>query len=193
MALGDKHGIISQRAANDTVRIYTHIHTHDEEWASKLDIPGKTPAEVKSILLDGNLAPLRKFGPMIKDLISTACDDQTAAEPGAHVETRPVYALYSTPEGLSWKNQSGVTLLGDAARLLPPNGEGVNMAMQDALRLSGAISAAQETAAHKDGSVLGALVPLLEAYEADMFARADRFAKETGQMIGAMYGAGTWS
>ena len=189
MALGDKHGIITQRAANDTVRIYTHIHSPDEQWASKLDLPKKTPAEVKSILLDGKSAPLRRFGPKIKELITTACEDQTVTEPDAFVDTRPVYTLYGTPEGHSWKNQPGVTLLGDAAHLLPPNGEGVNMAMQDAMRLTEAISTAQATPTQRDVSVLDALVPLLEAYEADMFVRADKFAKETGQIIGAMYGS----
>jgi len=45
-------------------------------------------------------------------------------------------ALYSMPLDQHWETQSNITLLGDAAHLLPPNGEGVNAAMLDALYLS---------------------------------------------------------
>lgn len=44
--------------------------------------------------------------------------------------------LYGMPLDQYWETQPTVTLLGDAAHLLPPNGEGVNMAMLDALELS---------------------------------------------------------
>ena len=47
---------------------------------------------------------------------------------------RPQYCM---PEDQRWEPQADLTLLGDAAHLMPPYaGEGVNMAMQDALELS---------------------------------------------------------
>ena len=46
--------------------------------------------------------------------------------------TRP---LNSMPLDQRWEAQPDITLLGDAAHLLPPNGEGVNSAMLDALEL----------------------------------------------------------
>lgn len=44
--------------------------------------------------------------------------------------------LNSMPLDQHWEAQPDITLLGDAAHLLPPNGEGVNSAMLDALELS---------------------------------------------------------
>lgn len=188
-ALGDKHGVISQRAANDTARIYTLIYTKDEDWGIKQGLQSKTPAEVKSVLLEGDSAPLKRFGPVIKELISVACDEEEATDPGAFVENRPLYTLYDTPAGHPWKHQPGVTLLGDAAHLMPPNGEGVNMAMEDAMRLTEAIVSAQNIASERQISEREALTPLLETYETEMFARASDIAKETEQLLGAMYGS----
>lgn len=188
-ALGDKHGIVSQRAANDTARIYTLIHTNDEKWAAKHDLQNKTAAEVKSILLEGDSAPLRNFGPVLKELISVSCDDETAVDPQAPLENRPLHTLYDTSEGHPWTHQPGITLLGDAAHLMPPNGEGVNMAMQDALQLTQAIVAAHQTSSGGQTSLQEALSPLLKDYEADMFSRATEIAKETEQLLQAMYGS----
>ncbi len=51
---------------------------------------------------------------------------------------RPQYCM---PLNQQWKAQSNITLIGDAAHWMPPfAGEGVNMAMQDALQLSEALS-----------------------------------------------------
>ncbi|WP_294328853.1 NAD(P)/FAD-dependent oxidoreductase [uncultured Chryseobacterium sp.] len=47
---------------------------------------------------------------------------------------RPIYAM---PLDQTWKTQSNLTLMGDAAHVMPPfAGEGANMAMLDALELS---------------------------------------------------------
>ncbi|MYX76301.1 FAD-dependent monooxygenase, partial [Streptomyces sp. SID3915] len=54
----------------------------------------------------------------------------------------------------------GVTLLGDAAHLRAPNGEGANLAMQDGAELG------QALAAHPD-----AVEAALTAHEQSMFAR----------------------
>lgn len=46
---------------------------------------------------------------------------------------RPQYCI---PFDQTWETQSNLTILGDAAHIMPPSGEGVNLAMLDALELS---------------------------------------------------------
>ncbi|KAM0717151.1 hypothetical protein Q7P37_007003 [Cladosporium fusiforme] len=48
-----------------------------------------------------------------------------------------IWALYGVKaESMDWKTVPGVTLIGDAAHLCPPGGDGVNVAMHDSLQLA---------------------------------------------------------
>lgn len=50
---------------------------------------------------------------------------------------------YYVPLDQPWPSQPNLTLLGDAAHRMPPNGEGVNQAMVDALELAEALGSTQ--------------------------------------------------
>lgn len=79
---------------------------------------------------------------------------------------RPQYCM---PLDQSWEAKPNITLVGDAAHWMPPfAGEGVNMAMRDALELSISLT----------GGHFPNLQSAIAAYEKQMFSR---FA-ETGQM-----------
>lgn len=78
-----------------------------------------------------------------------------------------------------WERLPGVTLLGDAAHLMPPSGEGANLAMFDGADLARAIVA-------HPGNIEAALA----AYEAELFPRSTAEAAEAIRMTELLLGAG---
>ncbi|WP_031467713.1 FAD-dependent oxidoreductase [Sciscionella sediminilitoris] len=97
----------------------------------------------------------------------------TEAEEGPIL--RPLHTL---PAGHSWDRVPGVTLIGDAAHLAPPNGEGANLAMQDGAELGEAIAAAHP----------GELDTALGEFERAMFPRGAAEAAEGVQLYEFMFG-----
>ncbi|HEV2711439.1 MAG TPA: NAD(P)/FAD-dependent oxidoreductase [Edaphobacter sp.] len=76
--------------------------------------------------------------------------------------------LLVCPAEQQWNSRPNVTLIGDAAHVMPPYaGEGVNMAMLDALVLSRAL--------YSEADLAGAIA----AYEVEMFARMQDMTQDT--------------
>jgi 2-polyprenyl-6-methoxyphenol hydroxylase-like FAD-dependent oxidoreductase len=97
-----------------------------------------------------------------------------AAGPAACVP-RPQYCM---PLTQTWVAQSNITLLGDAAHLMPPYaGEGVNMAMLDALELSNCLTSSQ----------FSSLQAAIAHYEQHMRQRASAVAQETLEQTEALH------
>ncbi|EAW12367.1 FAD-dependent oxidoreductase [Aspergillus clavatus NRRL 1] len=183
-ALGLRHGVLSQRGPDDSVRVYIILFSADERFASAAGLAGKPAALAKQLMLDDN-ALLGSWGPVIKKLVATACDEESADNPAAVLDIKPLYML---PIGVSWQHKAGVTIIGDAAHLMCPwAGEGVNLAMWDALLLGRAIIKAR-TAGRDLESFLQALEPLLREFELDMVSRAGEKAEETYNTGRMMFG-----
>ena len=86
--------------------------------------------------------------------------------------------LYCMPFDQTWEAVPNLTMLGDAAHLMPPYaGEGVNMAMQDALELSQCLTSENFPDIHS----------AIAAYEKQMRARASEIGAITMESTAALH------
>ncbi|MFF9768293.1 FAD-dependent oxidoreductase [Streptomyces sp. NPDC014636] len=118
-AADGERGLFAQRNSGNRIRVYI-IQRVPADW---LTADGLTPADtdgIRRILLQRYAA----WSPRMRRLITD--------NDGPYVD-RPIHAL---PVPHTWDHSPTVTLLGDAAHLMPPLGVGVNLAMLDACELA---------------------------------------------------------
>jgi len=138
-ALAPGKGLVAHRESGGTLHTYAQLFK-PQDWLAGADDATVAAQAVEEF--DG-------WAPELTALIAGS-------------DTPPVLRrLFTLPAGHRWDRLPGVTLLGDAAHLMPPNGEGANLAMLDGAELG------QALAAHP-GDVEAALAE----YEQAMFARA---------------------
>jgi 2-polyprenyl-6-methoxyphenol hydroxylase-like FAD-dependent oxidoreductase len=113
-------------------------------------------------------------------------------------QAKPPYVLraqYCYPLDQQWTSKPNLTLVGDAAHLMPfYAGEGVNMAMLDSLELARALSveAVSGAAAASEGSGAtaasgGSVAAAIAAFEHQMLTRASAMASETLEQMAIMH------
>ncbi|MEU8010322.1 FAD-dependent oxidoreductase [Micromonospora parva] len=83
--------------------------------------------------------------------------------------------IEAMPTGTRWANQPGVTLIGDAAHLMPPVGEGANQAMLDAAELGRQLAGSP---ADPNAAIRG--------YEESMFTRIHPIAEMSARVQAMM-------
>ncbi|KAF6217882.1 hypothetical protein HO133_006294 [Letharia lupina] len=124
LAFSDKKGLVGQRNGDGSIRTYIMLQK-PETWLKDVGVDWSDAIATKKYMLEEEY---KDWDDELKSLITHANPDIVA---------RPFYML---PTDFSWTSRQGLTLLGDAAHLMTPfAGEGVNLAMVDALDLSKAI------------------------------------------------------
>ncbi|MFG2818685.1 FAD-dependent oxidoreductase [Kitasatospora sp. NPDC048365] len=150
--------ITAHRERGDTLHAYVSL-TRPLEWFDGIDFTDPAAAATRVAAEFDGWAP---------ELTALITDTDTPPV------LRPHYAL---PEGHRWERTPGVTLIGDAAHLQAPDGEGANWAMCDGAELALAL------AAHPDDPEAG-----LASYEQAMFTRMSHAGDETRRHLEETFG-----
>jgi 2-polyprenyl-6-methoxyphenol hydroxylase-like FAD-dependent oxidoreductase len=145
---GVNRGLVAQRNSGGHAKVYAKFRA-PLDWHTNLD-----PADVEAVrssllaLFDGWAAPVLEL-----------------LRHGTAFVHRPLHVL---PVSHTWTHVFGVTLLGDAAHLMPPLGAGANLAMLEGAELAESIATGP-----------GDLDEAVRAFEEQMWARAGRWAEIT--------------
>ncbi|MEU1534269.1 FAD-dependent oxidoreductase [Streptomyces fagopyri] len=145
---GVNRALVAQRNSGGHVKVYVQFRA-PLDWHTNLDL-----ADVEAVR-SGLLALFDGWAPPVLELLRH----------GDAFVHRPLYVL---PVSHTWRHVTGVTLLGDAAHLMPPLGAGANLAMLEGAELAESIATGP-----------GDLDDAVRAFEEQMWERAGRWAKIT--------------
>lgn len=180
--LGGKNGLVTHRGVRGSICVHLSVACSDDDVFS----PHKdntNPEVVRKMLLDDPKF-FQTWSPELQELINASLTNEQTPKDPRLLNMRPLYML---PIGHTWETFPGITLVGDAAHLMMPwAGEGVNLAMRDALELSKAIVSSAED--QQSGNFQQATRPFIAEYEKEMFARSRGSAEETWSNSKILFG-----
>ncbi|MFI5535688.1 FAD-dependent oxidoreductase [Nocardia sp. NPDC051900] len=153
--LGNGLSLAAQRNGDGRVRIGLSFYNTGEDWFTTSGIPFDDPAAARARLIELLPGWDARFTALI-----AACDDTVVPR-----------SITSLPIGLTWPSRPDVTLLGDAAHLMPPVGEGANMALLDGAVLGLALAARPDD-----------FPSAVEEYEREMFERTSAAARMSARI-----------
>ena len=157
-ALAPGKGILAHREPNGTLHTYVALNK-PEDWMAGINFSDPATALARVA---------KEFDGWAPALTALITDGETAPV------LRPIHSL---PVEHRWDRVAGVTLLGDAAHLMAPSGEGANLAMYDGAELGKAL-------ATNPDDVEAALI----AYEKDLFPRSASAAAEANELFKLLFG-----
>lgn len=159
-ALTPGKGIVAHREANNIIHTYVQMKC-SIEWIEQINFKDEDIAKQTIANEFENWAP---------ELLSLIVDAESTPIP------RKIFAL---PDQHKWDHLQGVTLLGDAAHLMVPSGEGANLAMLDAAELAESLV----NYSNIDEAV--------KVYEQTMFKRSSTEAADAHELIELCLGSNT--
>ncbi|RFU41651.1 FAD-dependent monooxygenase [Actinomadura logoneensis] len=158
---GANRALVAQRNSGGHVKVYAQFRA-PLDWHTDLErhlgLTGRKELDLADAhaVQSALLAFFDGWAPSVLELLHH----------GTAFAHRPLYVL---PVAHTWSHVRGVTLLGDAAHLMPPLGVGANLAMLEGAELAESIVSA--------GS--GDLDEAVRAFEEQMCARAGKWAEMT--------------
>jgi 2-polyprenyl-6-methoxyphenol hydroxylase-like FAD-dependent oxidoreductase len=145
MSLGDHKGLLAQRNGDGSIRVYV-ARRIPEHWLRDSGLNAQDAKAMRAALM----AWFADWSPQLINMLRDS-DDHFLAWP-----------LYAMPPEPTWSTRAGVTVIGDAAHVMPPFlGAGANMAMLDAVEL----------ADHLTSDRFAVLTDALAAFESGMHER----------------------
>jgi 2-polyprenyl-6-methoxyphenol hydroxylase-like FAD-dependent oxidoreductase len=122
-AADGERALFAQRNSGNHIRVYV-IQQLPADWITAAGLTPDDTDGIRRLLLER----YAHWSPRMRELID--------GNDGPYAD-RPIFAL---PVPHTWEQNPTVTLLGDAAHLMPPLGVGVNLAMLDACELALAVA-----------------------------------------------------
>ncbi|MBP5888566.1 FAD-dependent monooxygenase [Streptomyces scabiei] len=147
-AADGERSLFAQRNSGNQIRVYI-IQRLPVDWISAKGLTAEDTDGIRAVLRD----EYAHWSPRMRQMITE--------NDGLYIH-RPIFVL---PVSHTWDHNPTVTLLGDAAHLMPPLDTGVNLAMLDAVELALALA----NAATADDAI--------RVYEKTMFPRSNEMAK----------------
>jgi 2-polyprenyl-6-methoxyphenol hydroxylase-like FAD-dependent oxidoreductase len=159
-ALVPGQGFLAHREAGNIIHTYV-VLDRPVEWFNEIDFADADAARARVAAEFDGWAP---------ELVSLITDGESA----------PILRrIYQLPDRHRWERIPGVTLIGDAAHVTVPGGEGANTAMLDGAELGQAIAANPNDPE-----------AAFSAYEAVMFPRSEAEAVAAHETVELIFGAG---
>ncbi|TGL68183.1 FAD-dependent oxidoreductase [Leptospira kmetyi] len=157
-ALSPGKGIVAHREPDGVLHAYIALEK-SEDWIAQIDFSDKENALAKVV---------QEFEGWAPELTALITESDTSPVPRS---------LHSLPPDHTWDRVPGVTLLGDAAHLMVPSGDGANLAMYDGAELGKAIAANPND-----------IEAALKDYETDLFLRSASAASDAKEIFKVCYG-----
>ncbi|KAK1772815.1 hypothetical protein QBC33DRAFT_443858 [Phialemonium atrogriseum] len=160
--------LTAQQMGDASMCVYALQRQESADWfdAGKCGYDARDVVQTRRALA-GEGGPFADWCPTLRDAIRLTGDEVCVPR-----------SLHMLPVGFRWGHRRGLTLIGDAAHLMTPfAGEGVNVAMEDAMKLAKAVVGAAEKRAEDGAGAADALDEAVVRFEEEMWPRAEKVAR----------------